>query len=420
MDISSFAVSGGYLGKGVLALNVDKKRLPLSGIRVLEAGHTIMGPTAGLILADMGAEVIKIERTPNGDDTRYLQGFGSGFFAYLNRNKKSLCVDLKSHEGREIIYRLIPTIDVILENFGPGTVDKLGLSYQKLSEINPRLIYCSLKGFMPGPYEKRLALDEVVQIMGGLASMAGSKGTPLRAGASLADIMGGSYGVIGILTALYDRERTGKGQYIIASLFETVAFLVGQHMAYTAVTGKLAPPMQERVSSWAIYDLFESKEGKKVFIGVTSDQQWARFCKTLEFYDLFEDTRLSTNNNRIDQRKWLLPELKNRIANFSGANLIEMLDKAHIPFASVLRPEDLFNDAHLNESGGLVETRLPGGTVTKLPKIPLRIGSHDFGIRNNPPRIGEGSLQLLKSCGFSDEEIERFRRKGVIAVESLR
>jgi crotonobetainyl-CoA:carnitine CoA-transferase CaiB-like acyl-CoA transferase len=178
--------------------------------------------------------------------------------------------------------------------------------------------------------------------------------------------------------------------------------------------------MQERVSSWAIYDLFDSKEGKKVFIGVTSDQQWARFCKTLGFHDLVEDTRLFTNNNRIEQRKWLLPELKNRIANFSGANLIEMLEKAHIPFASVLRPEDLFNDAHLNESGGLVETRLPGGTVTKLPKIPLRIGSHDFGIRNNPPRIGEGSLQLLKSCGFSNEEIERFRRKGVIVAESPR
>ena len=375
-----------------------------------------MGPTAGLILADMGAEVIKIERTPNGDDTRYLQGSGSGFFDYLNRNKKSLCLDLKSDEGREIIYKLIPAMDVLLENFGPGTVDKLGLGYQKLSEINPRLIYCSLKGFMPGPYEKRLALDEVVQIMGGLASMAGSKETPLRAGASVADIMGGSYGAIGILTALYDREKTGKGQYIIASLFESVVFLVGQHMAYTAVTGKLAPPMQERVSSWAIYELFESKDGQKVFIGVTSDQQWARFCQTFGFCDLFEDTRLSTNNNRIDQRKWLLPELKKRIADISGTTLINLLEMAEIPFASVSRPEDLFNDVHLNESGGLVETTLPGGTVTKLPKIPLRIGSHDFGIRNNPPEVGEGSLQLLKSCGFSDEEIEGLKRKGVIVV----
>jgi crotonobetainyl-CoA:carnitine CoA-transferase CaiB-like acyl-CoA transferase len=373
-----------------------------------------MGPTAGLILADMGAEVIKIERAPKGDDTRYLQGSGSGFFGYLNRNKKSLCLDLKSSEGREIIYRLIPAMDVILENFGPGTVDKLGLGYQKLSEINPRLIYCSLKGFMPGPYEKRLALDEVVQIMGGLASMAGSKEKPLRAGASVADIMGGTYGAIGILTALYDREKTGKGQYIIASLFESVVFLVGQHMAYTAVTGRLAPPMQERVSSWAIYELFESKGGQKVFIGVTSDQQWTRFCQTFGFSDLFEDSRLSTNNNRIDQREWLLPELKKRIASISGSTLINLLEKADIPFAAVSRPEDLFDDVHLNESGGLVETRLPGGTVTKLPKIPLRIGSHDFGLRSHPPEVGEGSLQLLKGCGFSDEEIEGLKRKGVL------
>jgi crotonobetainyl-CoA:carnitine CoA-transferase CaiB-like acyl-CoA transferase len=374
-----------------------------------------MGPTAGLILADMGAEVIKIERTPGGDDTRHLQGSGSGFFAYLNRNKKSLCLDLKSHEGREIIYRIIPAMDVFLENFGPGTVDKLGLGYQRLSEINPRLIYCSLKGFMPGPYEKRLALDEVVQIMGGLASMAGSKEKPLRAGASVADIMGGSYGAIGILTALYDREKTGKGQYIIASLFESVVFLVGQHMAYTAVTGGLAPPMQERVSSWAIYDLFESKGGQKIFIGVTSDQQWVRFCQTFGFGDLLEDNRLSTNNNRIAQREWLLPELRKRISTLPGTSLVKMLEKADIPFASVSRPEDLFDDVHLNESGGLVETRLPGDIVTKLPKIPVRVGSHDFGIRNDPPEIGEGSLQLLKSCGFSDAEIETFKREGVIA-----
>jgi crotonobetainyl-CoA:carnitine CoA-transferase CaiB-like acyl-CoA transferase len=375
-----------------------------------------MGPTAGLILADMGAEVIKIERTPKGDNTRYLEGSGSGFFDYLNRNKKSLCLDLKSTEGREIIYRLVPSMDVILENFGPGTVDKLGLGYQKLSEINPRLIYCSLKGFMPGPYEKRLALDEVVQMMGGLASMAGSKEAPSRAGASVVDIVGGSYGALGIVTALYDRERTGKGQYIIASLFESVVFLVGQHMAYTAVTGKPAPTMLEKLSTWAIYDLFESKEGKKVFIGVTSDQQWARFCQTFGFEDLAGDTRLSTNNHRIEQRTWLLPELKTRIENFPWATLTSLLEKADLPFAPVSRPEDLFDDVHLNESGGLVETKLTRGTVAKLPKIPLRIGSYDFGIRNHPPEIGEGSLQLLKGCGFSDEEIEGFKRKGVLVV----
>ena len=395
-------------------------QLPLSGIKVLEVGHTVMGPTAGLILADMGAEVIKIERTPKGDDTRYLKGFGSGFFPYFNRNKKSLCLDLKSAEGREVIYKLVAIIDVMVENFAPGTVDRLGLGYQKLSKINPRLIYCSLKGFMPGPYEKRLALDEVVQMMGGLAYMTGPKGMPLRAGASVTDIMGGTFGALGILTALYEREKTGKGEYkgeyIIASLFESVAFLVGQHMTYAAVTGEPAPPMPERVSSWAIYDLFESQDGGKVFIGVTSDQQWMRFCQTFGFSDLLEDTRLVTNNSRIDQRKWLLPELRKRIANFPKAALIKLLEKADIPFAPVSRPEDLFEDPQLNQSGSLVETKLPGGIIAKLPKIPLRIGSHDFGLRNNPPEIGEGSRQLLKACGFSDEEVERLKRKGVVIL----
>ncbi len=375
-----------------------------------------MGPTAGLILADMGAEVIKIERAPKGDDTRYLKGFGSGFFVYLNRNKKSLCLDLKSGEGKSIIYRLIPSTDVVLENFGPGTIDKLGLGYPKLSEINPRLIYCSLKGFMPGPYEKRLALDEVVQIMGGMASMTGSKERPIRAGASVADIMGGIYGALGILTALYERDRTGKGQYIVASLFESIVFLMGQHMAYTAVTGELAPPMQERVSSWSIYDLFESKESEKIFIGVTSDQQWKRFCQTFGFSDLLEDPRLTTNNNRIIQREWLIPELRTRMGQFATAMLTKLLEKADIPFASVTRPEDLFHDVHLSQSGGLIKTRLRGGIVTELPKIPLRMGTHDFGIRNNPPDIGEGSLQLLKECGFSDEEIEGLKGKGIISL----
>jgi len=398
------------------AKSVDIKQLPLNGIRVMEAGHTVMGPTAGLILADMGAEVIKIERTPKGDDTRYLKGFGSGFFPYLNRNKKSLCLDLKSEQGREVVYRLIPTTDVFVENFGPGTIDKLGLAYEKLSEINSRLIYCSLKGFMPGPYEKRLALDEVVQMMGGLAYMTGPKGMPLRAGASVTDIMGGTYGVLGILTALYEREKTGKGEYIIASLFESVAFLVGQHMAYSVVAGKPAPPMPERVSSWSIYDLFEPQEGDKIFIGITSDQQWTRFCQTFGFTDLLEDTRLVTNNSRIDQRKWLLPELRKRIADFPKATLIKLLEKADLPFASVSKPEDLFDDAQLNQSHSLVETKIPGGIITKLPKIPLRIGSHDFGLRNNPPEIGEGSRQLLKGCGFSDEEVERLKRKGVIVL----
>lgn len=397
-------------------MSLTDQPLPLSGIKVLEVGHAVMGPAAGLILADMGAEVIKIERTPKGDHTRYLKGFGIGFFPYYNRNKKSLCLNLKDEKGREILYRLVEDSDVFIENLGPGTMDKLGMGYQKLTEINPRLIYCSLKGFMPGPYENRLALDEVVQMMGGLAYMTGPKGMPLRAGASVTDIMGGTYGVVGILTALYDRERTGRGQHVRSALFESVAFMMGQHMTCAAVTGEPAPPMPERVSAWSVYQLFNTKEGEKIFIGATSDQQWQRFCRTFGFKDLLEDDRLATNNQRIEQRDWLISELKRRISAFSKSELLDMAEKANIPFSPVAKPEELFEDPQLNEGGSLMETVLPGGIKTKLPRIPVRVGSYDFNLRNNPPEVGEGSQEVLKSIGLTKKEIDELDKSGVIAL----
>ena len=236
----------------------ETARLPLTGIRVLELSLAVMGPTAGMVLADLGAEVIRIEPTPQGDDTRRIKGFGTGFFPAFNRNKRSIVLNLKSAQGKAVMERLIETADVLLENYAPGTIDRLGFGYDHVSRINPRLIFCSLKGFMPGPYEKRPALDEVCQMMGGLAYMTGPSGRPLRAGASILDIMGGSYGVIGILTALYERERTGQGRYVIATLFESVVLLMAQNMAVAAITGQPPPPMPERGRSWSVYDLFET------------------------------------------------------------------------------------------------------------------------------------------------------------------
>jgi len=250
----------------------ESNKLPLAGIRVLELGHTVMGPTCGMVLADLGADVFKVERTGKGDDTRWLKGFGSGFFTNFNRNKKSLAIDLKSDKGKELFLKLVGHVDVLIENFGPGTVDRLGIGYAACKKINPGLIYCALKGFMPGPYEKRPALDEVVQMMGGLAYMTGPSGRPLRAGASVTDIMGGSYGAIGILAALYQRQFTGKGQLVQATLFESVAFMVGQHMAIAAITGEPPPPMPERGRAWSIYDLFATADGQQVFVGITSER----------------------------------------------------------------------------------------------------------------------------------------------------
>jgi crotonobetainyl-CoA:carnitine CoA-transferase CaiB-like acyl-CoA transferase len=393
-----------------------EKKLPLDGILVLELGHTVMGPTAGLVLADMGADVYKVERTGKGDDTRWLKGFGAGFFTYFNRNKKSISIDLKSDKGKEILLKLIEKADVLIENFGPETVERLGVGYETCRERNPRLIYCSLKGFMPGPYEKRPALDEVVQMMGGLAYMTGPTGRPLRAGASITDILGGSYGAIGILAALYQRQLTGRGQLVQATLFESVAFLVGQHMAIKAVTGQAPPPMPDRGRTWSVYDLFKTADGEMLFIGVTSDRHWQRMCEKFGFSDWAADKRLTTNQGRIDERDWFLPELQNRLGMLNKADLMALAEKAGIPFAPVARPQDLFEDPHLNASGSLAQTAMPGGSVAKLPKIPLRMNHAPFDLRLNPPGIGEGSMGLYKDLGFSDAEIRDLTKEGFIEL----
>lgn len=389
--------------------------LPLGGIRVLEFTHAVMGPTCGLVLADMGAEVIKIEPAPGGDHTRRLKGFGTGYFTFFNRNKKSLAVNAKSDEGREIIFRLLGTADVLIENFGPGTMDRLGLGFRDLSKLNEKLIYCSLKGFLPGPYEKRPALDEVVQMMSGLAYMTGPPGQPLRAGASIIDIMGGTYGAIGILVALREREQTGRGQLVQNGLFETAAFIMGQHMAYAAIAREEVPPMPERVSAWAIYRVFDTLDGEPVFVGITSDRHWERFCKTFGREDLFADDRLTTNNDRIRAREWLHPELERFFARMPYAEVIRLCDAAGIPFAPIARPEDLFNDPQLEGSGSLLETTLPDGSTAELPRLPVNVGTYSWCLRMQPPKLGEHTWALLGELGYSDEHLTALTEAQVIA-----
>ncbi len=395
----------------------DPPPLPLDGLRVLDLGHTVMGPTCGLILADMGADVLKIERTPDGDTTRRLTGFGAGFFAYLNRNKASLAVDLKSNAGAGVLRRLITTADVLIENFGPGAMARLGFGYEACAAINPGLIYCTLKGFLPGPYADRPALDEVVQMMGGLAYMTGPAGRPLRAGASVVDILGGTFGVVGILAALHRRHTTDRGEHVQAALYESVAFLMGQHMAVAAVTGEAPPPMPERGRSWSVYDLFTTADGDQVFIACTSETHWQALCKHFAFADWQDDPRLADNNRRVAARDWLLPALHDRIGRLNAAEVRARARRARIPFAPVGRPQDLFEDPHLTQSGGLVDVRLPDGSSARLPKLPLRLGRADFGLRTHPPRIGEGGRGFLKAAGLQDEVIEGLRAAGVLHTD---
>jgi crotonobetainyl-CoA:carnitine CoA-transferase CaiB-like acyl-CoA transferase len=386
---------------------------PLAGITVLEFTHAVMGPTTGLLLADMGAEVIHIE-PPQGDDTRRLKGFGTGYFPFYNRNKKSLAIDIKSEQGKEIIFRLAQTADVVVENFGPGTMERLGFGYEALQKINSRLIYCSLKGFLSGPYEKRHAMDEVVQMMGGLAYMTGRPGDPLRAGTSVVDITGGMFGYMGILLALYERTQTGKGKMVKAALFETTAFLMGQHMAYGAITQAPVPPMPARVSAWSIYRIFQTKDNDAVFVGIISEKHWQRFCEVFNFADWLGDERLQTNNGRIDQRHWFLPELEQRMQQLNKVEMIAKCEEAAIPFAPIARPEDLFDDVQLNAGDMLLPTVLPDGTATKLPAFPLEYDGALTALRNNPPQIGEHTNEVLKKAGYSDAEMAAMEQQQII------
>ncbi len=389
------------------------QNLPLQNLKVLEFTHAVMGPAAGLILADLGAKVIHIEPL-KGDSTRRLKGFGIGYHSFYNRNKKSLAIDIKSEKGKEIILKMVESADILVENFGPGTMERLGYSYEELRKINPKLVYCSLKGFLSGPYEKRHAMDEVVQMMGGLAYMTGPVGQPLRAGTSVIDITGGMFGVIGILSAIYEREITGKGKFIKSALFETTAFLMGQHMAVSALTDIPVPPMPARVSAWSIYKIFESKDEEQVFVGIISEKHWERFCLAFEKNDWFTDERLQTNNRRIDERDWFLPAVDVLMKGFTKSEIILRCEQADIPVAPIARPEDLFDDPQLNQGGSLFETTIQGGVKTKLPKIPLEISDVGFSLKSNPPEIGENSREILKELGFSEEEISILHTENII------
>jgi crotonobetainyl-CoA:carnitine CoA-transferase CaiB-like acyl-CoA transferase len=382
--------------------------LPYAGIRVVEFTHMVMGPTCGMVLADLGAEVIKIE-PPSGDNTRNLLGSGAGFFAMFNRNKKSVTLDLQTEPGRQAAHRLIATADIVTENFKPGTMKKLGLGYDSLSALNERLIYVSHKGFLPGPYDHRTALDEVVQMMGGLAYMTGRPGDPLRAGTSVNDIMGGMFGAIGAMAALAEREKTGKGQEVQSALFENNVFLVAQHMMQFAVTGRAADPMPARISAWAVYDVFTVKDGEQIFLAVVSDTQWKTFCDAFNLSEFRADPRLATNNDRVRAREWMVPILRAHLAAFSAAHLSAVFEKNGLPFAPITRPQDLFDDPHLNATGGLAPLTLPDGRSTRVPLLPLALHGQRLGVRLNPPRLGEHTDSLLREIGYSDAEIGALR-----------
>lgn len=383
---------------------------PLSGIKVIEFSHMVMGPCAGLMLADMGAEVIKVEPL-GGDKTRRLRGAGAGYFPMYNRNKKSIAINLKSEEGKAAILDMIKDADVFIENFRPGALDKLGFGYEDLKALNPRLIYCSEKGFLDGPYSHRTALDEVTQMMGGLAYMTGPPGRPLRAGSSVIDVTGGMFGAMGVMAALNERHSTGKGKHVSAALFETTAFLVGQHMAQKAVTGTAAAPMPARVSSWAIYQLFDTKDDEQVFVGVVSDGQWKILCNAFGLKHLLEDPELAENRDRVIHKDKFLPQIVDKFKSMTKSELMEKIENLGLPFAPIGKPEEMFDDPHLNAGGGLLDMEMEDGERCKLPALPISLDGQRLGLHLDPPKAGEHTEELLQKLGL---DIAELKSKGVI------
>jgi crotonobetainyl-CoA:carnitine CoA-transferase CaiB-like acyl-CoA transferase len=392
--------------------------LPLTGLRVVEFTHMVMGPTCGMVLADMGAEVIKVEPI-DGDRTRHLLGAGTGFFPMFNRNKKSIAIDLQKPEGAEVARKLAASADVVLENFKPGTMHKYGLDYASLSKTNPKLIYVAHKGFLPGPYEHRTALDEVVQMMGGLAYMTGRPGDPLRAGSSVNDIMGGMFGAIGTLGALVQRGITGRGQEVQSALFENNVFLVGQHMLQYAMTGKPAAPMPDRISPWGLYDVFTVKNDEQIFLATVSDAQWLIFCDAFGFTDLKSDISLATNNDRVRMRPTMMPDLRARLAKLTVAEIGAIFETHGLPFAPITRPEELYDDEHLIASGGLANIVLPdgdrAGETTQTTLFPFTMDGQRLGVRLNPPTKGEHTDAILQELGVQIAEIEKLKTLRAIA-----
>ena len=382
---------------------------PLEGIKVVEFSHMVLGPSCGLILADLGADVVKVEPAPEGDKTRLLPGSGSGFFGAFNRNKRSVTVNLKSPEGHKFAINLIRQSDVLIENFGKGVMDRLDLGYKSTQEINSKLIYCSLKGFLSGPYENRAALDEVVQMMGGLAYMTGPKGRPLRAGASVNDLVGALFGVVAIQAALLERQHTGKGTFVRSGLFESNMFLVSNHMVQYFQTGMAAEPMPDRKASWAIYDIFQTADEEQIFVGVVSDKQWGEFCKAFDLEDLLNNKALSTNTQRVAQRNEFMPRLHKILKTHSLSQIVQILESFGLPFAPIMRPDQLFDDPHVNHPGATVEVTLSNSVRAKVPTLPIEYNGARPSLYQDLPKIGEHNEAVAQELGYSDDELEVLR-----------
>jgi crotonobetainyl-CoA:carnitine CoA-transferase CaiB-like acyl-CoA transferase len=398
-------------------------RLPLEGTHVVEVGQIVAGPTAGLILADMGADVIKVE-PPDAGTPRRPGNLRTGSFFFFNRNKRSLVVDLAAPEGHQVGLRLVRRADVLIENMAPGTMERLGLGYRHVRQENPRLVYCSLKGYLTGPHQSRPLMDEPAQMAAGLAYMTGPPGRPLRAGASVVDIGAATYAVVGVLAALLERQTTGEGQHITGGLFETALFYIGQHMAQAQLTGEMPRPMSTveagaRRRAWAIYDLFTCKDDRQIFIGIVSDNQWRRLCTVLGMEDLLDDPRLQDNAGRTTERERLLARIAQAVAGRESQELVDVLVRADVTVAPVHTPLTVLEDPHVVSEHRTLPAQL-GEKAGRLPALPYESDAYDFSVRRHAPNEpGQQTREVLLELGYTVQEAEALARKGVVRGPGL-
>lgn len=394
--------------------------MPLSHVKVVDLTRVLSGPFAAMILADMGASVIKIERPGTGDDSRAFGPFQkdeSAYFMNINRNKKSICVDLKSEGGKEVFRRLVKDADVVLENFRPGTMNRMGLGYDELKKLNPRLIYASISGFgNTGPYSERAAYDIIVQAMSGLMSVTGEAGgTPVRVGVSVGDLVAALYGVIGILTALVHRDRTGEGQSVDVAMLDSQVSFLENAVARYFVNGENPKPIGNRHPSIVPFESFSSSDSSLV-IAVGNDGLWRTFCDCLGKPDLARDPRFSSNRLRNENYNHLKALLDAEFKTRTTAEWVAALDGAGIPCSPINTIREVVSHPQLAAREMFMELKHPKAGKTTVIGVPVKLGSTPGSVRTPAPTLGQHGREILGGLGYSDEAIGELERTGAVAL----